>query len=170
MSSNLTKTKVLLMALICKTAFNIEGSMIHSTLNIRVQQSLYSLPNLSSDSLNRFTCQCEQLQLVMIDEISLVVTKMYNVIDNRLRSIKHIQNIFFGGVDVIMTSDFLQAPPMKDSLIFQNIKDNVNTLAPNFWQTYVQCYKLNKVMQQFDMIFIQTLNKFHTTTKNTKGI
>jgi hypothetical protein len=89
-SSNLTKTKVLLMALIGKITFNIEGSMIHSTLKIRVQQSLYSLPNLSSDSLNRLTCQCEQLQLVVIDEISLVATKMYNVIDNRLRSIKHI--------------------------------------------------------------------------------
>jgi hypothetical protein len=57
---------------------------------------------------------------------------MFNVINNRLRSIKHIQNIFLGGVDVIMTCDFYQAPPMKDSWIFQNIKDNVNALTPNF--------------------------------------
>jgi hypothetical protein len=62
---------------------------------------------------------------------------MFNVINNRLRSIKHIQNKVFGGVDVIMTSDFYQIPPMKDSWIFQNIKDNVNALAPNIWQTYV---------------------------------
>jgi len=59
---------------------------------------------------------------------------------------------------------------MKDSWIFQNIKDNVNSLVPNFWQTYVQCYELNKVMQQFDMVFIYTLNKFHIVTKNTKDI
>ncbi len=57
--------------------------------------------------------------------------------DNRLRSIKHIQNKKIGGVDVIMTSDFYQAPPMKDNWIFQNIKDNVNAFAPNFGQTYV---------------------------------
>jgi hypothetical protein len=38
---------------------------------------------------------------------------MLNVIDNRLRSIKHIQNEFFGDVDVIMTSDFYQTPPWK---------------------------------------------------------
>ncbi len=25
-------------------------------------------------------------------------------------------------------------------------------------------------MQQFDVVFIQTLNKFHTTTKNTRDI
>jgi len=43
-----------------------------------------------------------------------------------------------------MTNDFYQAPPMKDNWIFQNVKDNVNALAPNFWQTYVQCYELTK--------------------------
>jgi predicted TIM-barrel enzyme len=46
----------------------------------------------------------------VIDEISFVVAKMFNVIDNRLRSIKHIQNNFFGGVDAIMIGDFFQAP------------------------------------------------------------
>jgi len=85
----------------------------------------------------------------VINEISLVGVKMFNVIDNRLRSIKHIQKNFFGGVDVIITSDFYQTPPTKDSLIFQNIKNNINALTPNFWQTHVQCYELNKVMRQF---------------------
>jgi len=79
---------------------------------------------------------------------------MLNVIYNKLRSIKHIQNIFFGGVDVIMTSDLYQTSSVKDSWIFQNIKDNVNVLTLIFLQSYVQCYELNKVMQQSDMVFI----------------
>jgi hypothetical protein len=45
-----------------------------------------------------------------------------------------------------MIGDFYQTPLMKDSLIFQNIKDNVNALTLNFWQTYVQSYELKKVM------------------------
>jgi hypothetical protein len=57
MSYNLTKTKGLLVASIGKIAFNIDDLTIHSTLNIHVQQSLFSLPNLSSYSLNRLTCQ-----------------------------------------------------------------------------------------------------------------
>ncbi len=81
----------------------------------------------------------------MIDEISLVNGRMFNVI-NRLRSIKHIQNKFFGCAIVIITCDFYQTPPMKDSWIFQNIKNNVNALSPIFWQTYVQCSNLNKIM------------------------
>jgi hypothetical protein len=90
MSSDLTKPKALLMASTNKVAFN--SLVIHSTLNIDVQQSLLSLPNLSSCSLNRLTCRYEQLQLVVIDEISLVGTIMFNLIINMLRSIKHIQN------------------------------------------------------------------------------
>ncbi len=82
----------------------------------------------------------------MIDEVSFFGARMFNVIDNRLRFIKHIQNKFFGGVDVIMTTDFYQAPLMKDSWIFQNIKNNVNAITPIFWQTYFQCYELNKIM------------------------
>jgi hypothetical protein len=59
---------------------------------------------------------------------------------------------------------------MKDSWIFQNVKDNVNALAPkNLW-TCVQYYELNKVMWQFDMLFIQTLKKIHITIKNIKDI
>jgi hypothetical protein len=68
----------------------------------------------------------------VIDEISVVGARIFSVINNRLSSIKHIQNIFLGGVDVIMISDFYQATPVKNSLIFQNIKDNVNALSPNF--------------------------------------
>jgi hypothetical protein len=43
----------------------------------------------------------------VIDEISFVGARMLNVIDNKLRSIKHIQNKFCDGVDVFMTNDFL---------------------------------------------------------------
>jgi hypothetical protein len=82
----------------------------------------------------------------MIDEISFFGVRLFNVIDNKLRSIKHIQNKKFGGVHVIVIGDFYKTPFVKDSWIFQNIKDHVNALAPNFWQTYVQCYEPNKVM------------------------
>ncbi len=115
-------------------------------------------------------CRYKQLEIVVMDEMSLVGARMFNVIDNRLRSIKHIQNNVFGGVDVIMTNDFYQTPLVKNSWIFQNIKDNVNALTPKFWQTYVQCYELNKVILQSNMVYIQTFNKFRIVTKNTKDI
>jgi hypothetical protein len=55
----------------------------------------------------------------MIDEISFFGAKMLNVKDNRLRFMKHIQNKFFGGVDVVMTCDFYQTPFMNDNWLFK---------------------------------------------------
>jgi hypothetical protein len=52
-SFDLTKTKALLMASINKDVFNNDCLTIHSTSNIFVQSSL---PNLSSNSLNKLTC------------------------------------------------------------------------------------------------------------------
>jgi hypothetical protein len=54
----------------------------------------------------------------VIGEISLVGVRMFNFIDNRVRSIKHIQNKFVGGVNVIMIGDFYQTPPVKNNWIF----------------------------------------------------
>jgi hypothetical protein len=54
------------------------------------------------NTLNMLTCQYEQLELVVVDEISLFGAILVNVIDNRIRSIKHIQNKFFVDLDFIV--------------------------------------------------------------------
>jgi hypothetical protein len=89
--------------------------------------------------------------------------------NNRLRFIKHIQTKILV-VLISLTKMIYQTPSMKYSWIFQNIKDNVNALTLNFWQTYIQCYELNKIMQHSDMFFIHTLNKFHIMSKNIEYI
>jgi hypothetical protein len=58
---NLTKTLVLLMMSTCKVAFNIDYLIIHTTVNIHVPQSLFCLPNVSLNTLNKDTCWYEQL-------------------------------------------------------------------------------------------------------------
>jgi hypothetical protein len=68
----------------------------------------------------------------VIDEISFVGARMFDVINSMLRSIKHIQNFFLGDLNIIMTCDFYQVPHMKDNWIFQNIENNVNALTPIF--------------------------------------
>jgi len=53
-----------------------------------------------------FTCWYEQLQLVVINGISIINARMFNVISNELRSIKHIQIFFCDGYDLIVIGDF----------------------------------------------------------------
>jgi hypothetical protein len=43
---------------------------------------------------------------------------MLDAINKKRRSIKHVQNKFFGGVDVIVIGYFYQAPPIKGQMGF----------------------------------------------------
>ena len=80
------------MTFIHKITFNVDGTTGHSALNIPIYQSLTNLSNLASDTLNILTNKYEQLQVVVIDEISLVRARMFNIVDQRLWSIKNIQH------------------------------------------------------------------------------
>ncbi len=53
------------------------------------------------------------MQLFVIDEMSLLGARMFNVINYQLRVIKHIQNEFFSGLNVIISDDFDQTPLLK---------------------------------------------------------
>jgi len=90
---------------------------------------------------------------------------MFYVINHQLKAIKHIQNEFFNGLDVIMLSDFYQTPLVKDCWVFSSLNDIVNALAPKFWEKKIKCYELTLIMRQTDTQFIKTLKKFHTCTQ-----
>ena len=71
---------------------------------------------------------------------------------------------------MIVTSDFYQAPPVRDKWIFQKIDEGLSALAPNFWQDHIKCYELNTVMLQNDLIFIDILNRFRKATHTIDDI
>jgi hypothetical protein len=84
LSLDLTQ-KNLFVTSIGKITINVDGRTIHLVLNIPIQQTLANisnLSNLSSNYLNRFICQYEQLQFIITDEISLLHVGMLNVIDH----------------------------------------------------------------------------------------
>jgi hypothetical protein len=40
--------------------------------------------------------------------------------------VKHLQNEFFGGLDVIVTTNFYQVPLVRDKWVFQRIDEGLN--------------------------------------------
>lgn len=71
----------------------------------------------------------DQLCLIVIDEISLVGSKMLSFIDRRLQIIKQNHNDFTGGLDVIMTNNLFQMPLVRDSWIFKFNAHGFDVLA-----------------------------------------
>lgn len=60
---------------------------------------------------------------------------MINFIDNRSKSIKYIHSHdFINTIHLIMTSDFYQAPFVKEynSWVFQCLNDDINAIALKF--------------------------------------
>ena len=57
--------------------------------------------------------------------MSFVKARMLEAVDQRLRSVKHLQNKYFGGVDVIVCGDFYQAPPIQDKWAFQKLNNGL---------------------------------------------
>jgi hypothetical protein len=81
---------------------------------------------------------------------------------------KYIQNLNFGGFDVIIAWNSYHAFHYKGCWIFQNLNDNINPLAPNFWEINVQYYHLKIIMRQTNKQSVKKWNKLCIWTP--KGI
>ena len=74
---------------------------------------------ISPARLRTLQQQLGALRLLIIDEVSMVVARMLNLIDKRLREIFPAQaHVPFGGVYVALAGDFAQLPPVRDRPLF----------------------------------------------------
>ncbi len=90
--------------------FNIDGITIHSGLSLPLNyKHLRSLLTEMFDSLSK---TYDELQLLVLDEVSLMSSIIFSFINLHFRSIKHTHNHLFGNMDVIITGDLYQAPPI----------------------------------------------------------
>jgi hypothetical protein len=153
-----------------KTTFNINGTIIHPTLAIPLNKMFNELKALNDEKHDMLIKEYDQLQLVMIDEISLVGNKMLTYIDHRLRVIKQIHNQFMVGFDIILTRDLYQAPLVQDSWIFKFKTNSLNILGTNLLHEKLKCHELKQIMKQNDINFINILNRFQTTSKTFENI
>jgi hypothetical protein len=134
------KPKGLILAYTGKASYNASGTTIHSALLMPFNKSHF-LP-LSKEMLDTLSKLYQELQLVFIDEASLIESRFLFSIDNRLRNIKHIQTKYFGNIDVVFCGDLFQAQPIQDSLIFEKPTMNMQTITYDFWKDNVKCYEL----------------------------
>ncbi len=141
-----------------KAAFNIRGNTLHSAFKIPANRG-FNYCTLDRDRLNTIRSQLQRMQVVFIDEISMVGSGMFNFLDLRLQQIMGTKEPF-GGLSIITVGDLLQLKPVFDHWIFENSKDGYTALATNLWQQYFQMFELSEVMRQKeDKDFAEVLNR-----------
>ena len=105
--------KVLLVAPTGKAAFNIGGLTLHSAFSLPVNQFSGEMPDLNANVCNTLRTRLIQLKLLIIDEVSMVGSKMLKQLNERLMQIMD-SNQHFGGVSIICVGDFHQLKPVGD--------------------------------------------------------
>ena len=124
--------KVLKAAPTGKAAFNIKGNTLHSAFKIPVNRG-FSYCTLDRDRLNTIRTQLRKLQVIFIDEISMVGSGMFNFLNLRLQQITDT-NKPFGGLSIITVGDLYQLKPVFDKWIFEQSNDVYSAFATNIWK------------------------------------
>ena len=154
---------VLVVAHTGTAAFNVEGETICSALNISINAP-HDYKPLAEQSLNTMRTKFQHLQLLIIDEISMVTQKQLRYIHGRLQQIKHASNrSFFGNVCVLAVGDFYQIPPIRPSTPLCIPDDNP---LNDMWHDNFRICELTQIMRQRDDLeFAQLLNRLRVLAK-----
>lgn len=103
----------------------------------------------------------EELDLLVIDEISMVRADLLDMVDTVLRAVRRRPEPF-GGVQVVYIGDLFQLPPVVKPDDWQVLKDHYNSPfffdAHAFGATEAVIIELKKIYRQNDDHFIHILN------------
>jgi hypothetical protein len=147
-------------------AINAGGTTIHSLFQLPFQPFL---PQAKAQLLQTLKYQRQrlqllrQLELLIIDEVSMVRSDVLDAIDTILRSVRRQHSLPFGGLQVMLIGDMFQLPPVIKAEEWE-LLSRVYT-SPFFFDSKVLqehrpvYMELKKVHRQNDEVFIDLLNK-----------
>lgn len=157
---------VLLVAPTGVAATNIDGNTVHSALSIPVTKRKTDYQRLGSQKLAAMRNLYTNLQIIIIDEISMVGLDLFHYIHRRLNEIMGTKDekVYFGGVSVLAVGDFYQLEPVSQRSVFSPPVDPYHSLcSTHLWKDLFVCINLTEVMRQKkDGDFAQLLNRVRT--------
>lgn len=166
-------------------AINAGGSTIHSffqfpftplvpviNANGEIDFARTKLPVLKHNAqrLNIF----RSLELLVIDEVSMVRADLLDQIDIVLRQTRRKRHLPFGGVQVLLIGDMYQLPPVVQRDEWNLLREVYST--PFFFDSYVikrnrpVYIELEKIYRQNEITFIDLLNKVRNNRMDAESL
>ncbi len=140
-------------------AINIGGDTIHSFFGLPPE---HLDPDHEYRPDQRRRLVIENLKLLIVDEVSMVLPNLVDVIDHTLKSVRR-NNQPFGGVSVLFVGDLFQLPPVvttsEERVYFSHrYRSQFFFSAEVFRDVRVQPVALTRVFRQTDPTFVDALN------------
>nr|XP_033961050.1 ATP-dependent DNA helicase PIF1 [Pseudochaenichthys georgianus]XP_033961052.1 ATP-dependent DNA helicase PIF1 [Pseudochaenichthys georgianus] len=160
-ASSPDKVSVLLTAPTGIAAYSLGASTIHSTFSIGLDVKPPYTP-LGEERVSTLRAELSDLQILVIDEISMVNHNLLAYVHGRLRQIKQISDHSpFGKVSVIAVGDFFQLKPVQGKSLY------LENMLCDFWTEQFSIAHLNTIVRQQDTVFAELLNRLRTRAKTT---
>ncbi|XP_062569582.1 uncharacterized protein LOC134231612 [Saccostrea cucullata] len=161
-ASSPSELSVLLTAFTGTAAFNIGGNTIHHVFSLTKALPIPYEP-LKEQSLSAMRVKLASLQILVIDEVSMVYKRLLYYIHERLVQIKKCKEPF-GGISVIAVGDFYQLPPVKQRKLEILYKEN-DEYPIDYWLDFFKIVELEEIMRQRDDVaFATVLNSLRIRT------
>ncbi len=115
----------------------------------------------------------KQIDLLVIDEISMVRADLLDAVDYRLRRVKG-NSLPFGGIQLLLIGDLFQLSPVVRNSEWQILKNYYE--SPHFFSSLAlkksgfHAIELSKVYRQEDQEFVSFLNKLRSEGLTAKDI
>lgn len=110
----------------------------------------------------------QELELLIIDEVSMLRADLLDAIDTMLRSVKRNRYTPFGGVQLLLIGDLLQLPPVVKDFEWNILKNHYQSIyffdALALKENPPLQIELNKIYRQADEKFIHLLNNLRNNT------
>ena len=138
-------------------ASHLNGQTIHSFFSLGIRDSIdeYFISNLLEKKY--LQTRFKKLKVLIIDEISMVSPNVFTAIDMILQAFKQNDEAF-GGVQVILSGDFFQLPPISQS----NDSKRFAWQSPSWKALDLQTCYLEKKFRQDDNQLIFVLDEIRS--------
>jgi len=142
-----TRKNVAVLAPTGVAALNIKGQTIHSFFRFKPDVTLDKVTAIVKDPGNNLY---QKLDMVVIDEISMVRADLLDCVDKFLRLNCGRKNLLFGGKQMVFIGDLYQLPPV--------VKGKEREIFKGYYQT--PYFFSSRVFQDLDMEFIELIRVY----------
>lgn len=160
-------------------AINAEGMTIHSLFQLPPQ--VFYPSDKQRDVIfremrltDRKLRMLRNLELLVIDEVSMVRADLLDMIDATLRHVRHRHHLPFGGVQMLFIGDLYQLSPVAREEEWGMLREYYS--GPYFFQALIfrqlrpVYIELDKVYRQTNQDFVQILNEVRTNSLSAAGL